>query len=340
LDDQIILVLEKGRRVMKILIAYDGSSCSEAALDDLQNAGLPDEAEGLVISVAEVWLPPPPKNKILHQYAINLQTHRQPLKVYETGAKAVTEAETFVCHAKKRIQRIFPKWKVSAAATYGSPAWEIVTRAAHFKADLIVVGSHGRSAINRLLLGSVSQKVLTEAHSSVRVSRGHIEIAPYPVRVMIGFDGSPGATAAVEAVASRNWRKESEFRLVTASDPVTPSAIGRFIPPVAHMVEEINLSERKCLEELAEPCLKRLREAGLKATLHLYAGNPKKVLVEEAENWQADAIFVGANAEGRRLEQFFLGSVSAAVAARAHCSVEAVRKHSSKRQNKNNSELK
>ena len=43
---------------MKILIAYDGSGAAEAALDDLISAGLPDEAEVLVMSVAEVWLPP------------------------------------------------------------------------------------------------------------------------------------------------------------------------------------------------------------------------------------------------------------------------------------------
>lgn len=43
-------------KVMKILIAYDGSSCAEAALDDLVRAGLPEAGEFLVISVAEVWL--------------------------------------------------------------------------------------------------------------------------------------------------------------------------------------------------------------------------------------------------------------------------------------------
>ncbi len=37
---------------MKILIAYDGSPCAEAALDDLRKAGLPQDAEALVISVA------------------------------------------------------------------------------------------------------------------------------------------------------------------------------------------------------------------------------------------------------------------------------------------------
>ncbi|HEY0657400.1 MAG TPA: universal stress protein [Pyrinomonadaceae bacterium] len=311
---------------MKLLIAYDGSSYSEAALDDLQRAGLPDEAEALIISVAEVWLPPPPENESLHEYAADLQTHHQPFKGWETGAKAVTEVETFANHAQKRLQQNFPRWKVTSEATYGSPAWEILSRAADFKPDLIVAGSQGRSAISRLLLGSVSQKVLTEAHCSVRVARGRIEVDPFPVRVIIGFDGSQGAIKAVEEIASRNWREASEFKLVAATQPITPSTIGRFIPPLAHLVDEVNESEREWIEKLAAPCLEKLRSAGLKATLQLNAGNPKQLLVDEAESWNADAIFVGANAFGSRLERFLLGSVSAAVAARAHCSVEVIRK--------------
>jgi hypothetical protein len=43
---------------MKILIAYDGSDCANAALEDLQRAGLPHVAEALIMSVADVFLPP------------------------------------------------------------------------------------------------------------------------------------------------------------------------------------------------------------------------------------------------------------------------------------------
>ena len=45
---------------MKILVGYDGSECADAALDDLARAGLPPSAEVQILSVAEVWLPPPP----------------------------------------------------------------------------------------------------------------------------------------------------------------------------------------------------------------------------------------------------------------------------------------
>lgn len=311
---------------MKLLIAYDGSSCSEAALDDLMRAGLPDEGETLVISVAEVWLPPQPANESLDEYVAELQTKHQPFKGYKESAHAVTETKTLACHAKKRFKSNFPNWNVTSEASYGSPAWEILNRAVNFHPNLIVVGSHGRSAINRLLLGSVSQKILTEALCSVRVARGRIEVDPTPARIVIGFDASEGAQAAVEAVAARNWRECSEVKLIAVADSITPSTIGRFIPPVTHIVEEVNQAERVWIENLADAGLVKLQNAGLRANLEIYTGNPKHVLIEEAEKWGADCIFVGANAYGSRLERFLLGSVSSAVAARAHCSVEAVRK--------------
>lgn len=315
---------------MKLIVAYDGSKCSEAALDDLVRAGLPDSGEALVISVAEVWLPPQNGNGSANWELTGIKFDPHTLatiqKHYEKNEKAVAEAAMLANHAKQRLQTAFPNWRVIAEAAYGSPAWEILARADEFKPDLIVVGSHGRSAISRFFLGSISQKVLTEAHCSVRVARGRIEVDPTPTRVLIGFDGSKGAQAAVAAVKTRCWREYSEIRLCAATEDITPSAIGRFISPVVHMVEEINESERQWIEKLADNELQALRSAGTPSSLHIHAGNPKQVLVDEAEHWDADCIFVGANAFGSRVERFLLGSTSAAVAARAHCSVEVVRK--------------
>ncbi len=44
---------------MKILFAYDGSECADSALEDLRNAGLPEKADAIVMSLADVFLPPP-----------------------------------------------------------------------------------------------------------------------------------------------------------------------------------------------------------------------------------------------------------------------------------------
>lgn len=308
---------------MKVLLAYDGSKCSESAIDDLVRAGLPDNTECSVISVAEVWLPPSQNNGDDLQPDPYLE--RLVRKQRESGEKAVDEARAFAKHAVARLAKMFPGWNVSADATYGSPAWEILNKADEFKPGLIVVGSHGQSAISRFLLGSISQKVLTVAHSSVRVARGRIEIDPSPVRIVIGFDGTRGAHAAVDSVASRSWPKGSEVKLISATDPVTPSAIGRFVPPVNAAVQEMNESEHEWIQGAAQAAIEQLENSGLKTELQIIPGHAKRVLTEAAERWTADCIFLGANSFGSRLERYLIGSTSAAVAARAHCSVEVVR---------------
>ena len=191
----------------------------------------------------------------------------------------------------------------------------------------MIVGAQGHSVVSSFLLGSTSQTVLTEAKCSVRVARGKNELEPGLGRILIGFDGSKGASAAVAAVASRTWMRGTEVRLLTATEPSTPSSIGRFVTPIRKAFTETETIDEKWIAELADIALAKLRNKRVDARLHLCPGNPKDVLVHEAQVWGADAIFVGANAMGGRLARMLLGSTASAVAARAHCSVEVVRAH-------------
>jgi nucleotide-binding universal stress UspA family protein len=313
---------------MKLLIAYDGSKCAEAAIDDLARAGLPANGSAHVISVAEVFLPPQSSTCGDSQEAASPHVEEMVRRYRERSEETVAEAAMLARYAESRVRAALPTWSVSSAATCGSPAWEIIDASEKQASELIVVGSQGHSALGRFFLGSISQKVLTEASCSVRVARGRIEVEKGSERIVVGFDGSKGAMAAVDAVAARNWPGGSQVRLIAVSEPVVPSTIGRFVPPIAKMIDEVNVSERRWIEKLSEGALEDLRRSGLTPDLHVRPGNPKHALVEEAERWGADCIFVGANAWGSRLERALIGSTSAAVAARAHCSVEVVRRYS------------
>lgn len=311
---------------MKILIGYDGSACAEAALDDLQRAGLASDAEAIVLSVTEVALPPPPPSsyEILEQ-ARAVHVPADLRRVYSKGSPAFQEAQSLAGQAVCRLRANFPSWEITSEAAVGSPTRELVGKADEWKPDLIVVGSHGRSAAERLLLGSVSQGVLTYARCSVRVARGRIEEPNTPVRIVVGVDGSPASAAAVREVASRNWPLTSEVRLIAVADLLTPTFIGQFIPPVAKTIEESNQADREWLGTILGNSSQLFRQTESKVTTEIRDGNPKRVLVEAAKEWGADSIFVGSIGFGNPFERFVLGSVSAAVAARAHCSVEVVR---------------
>jgi nucleotide-binding universal stress UspA family protein len=304
---------------MKVLIAYDGSSCADASLNDLPCAGLPQEAEALILSVAEVFLPPSSPTPAL-------PAHVPPAvqRAWTQATHALDDAHTLAQQARARLLTSFPAWDVRAEACADSPAWAIIKKAEAWQPDLIVVGSHGRSALGRFMLGSVSQKVLTEAHCAVRIGRQHRQADTGPLHLLIGIDGSPDTAAAVQAVAARAWPVDSAIRLVTALDARMSTALA-----FVRLPEETGTAERDTeasvwMAKTVEPMAERLRTLGLTVSSSITEGDPKHVLLDEAEQWAADCLFVGARGLSR-VERFLLGSVSASVAARAHCSVEVVR---------------
>jgi len=305
---------------MKLLIAYDGSSYAEAALDDLRRAGLPRMAEVVIMSVADVFLPPPSSPEA----AFPAQVPEAVQQAWALARRAVEEAQTLARRAQARVLTDFPTWDVRIEACADSPAWAVIKKADTWQPDLVMVGSHGRSAIGRLLLGSVSQKVLIEARCSVRVGRSPRQTNETSVRLLIGVDGSSDAAAAVHAVARREWPTGSTTHLVAVLDDRMRTALAPTRPPVATWATAGDEDEESWVPKMVEAMAEPLRTRGLRVSSIIKAGDPKQVLLDEAEHWGADCIFVGAYGLSR-IERFLLGSVSAAVAARAHCSVEVVR---------------
>jgi nucleotide-binding universal stress UspA family protein len=289
---------------MKVLIAYDGSECSDAALEDLRRAGLPSDAQIKVLSVIENWLPPPSGLEIIE----HIDRGQEYLALARRGGIRLVSME--------------PGWDVKSESGAGSPATVIIEKADEWGADLIVVGSHGRTALGQFFFGSVSQKVLHEARRLVRVARGRIEEPGKPVRLVIGVDGSKDAEAAVEAVAARKWPVGSQARLVNATWAMPHLTSQHMVGPITNWILEEKVRVKKKIYEAAG----KLSAVGLRTEVVMKEAEPKRLLVAEAESWGADCIFVGARGMGR-IDRFLLGSVSSAVAARAHCSVEVVREH-------------
>lgn len=82
--------------------------------------------------------------------------------------------------------------------------------------------------------------------------------------------------------------------------------------------------EQMRVSQLIETGTKLLQDAGLKTSAVVREGDPKKILLREAEEWKAEVLFLGAK-DLTRTSRLRLGSVSSAVAARAHCTVEIIR---------------
>ena len=302
---------------MKLLITYDGSTSADTALDDLSRAGLPAEANAIVISVADIFMPRMAGSEgfdaeaAMPSYGSSAVQRR-----LEQVSQALEEARRWAAHASKRLHTQFPSWKVRTEVCGQSPAWAIVEKADEWKPDLIVLGSHNRSALGRLFLGSISQTVLTEAHCSVRIARGRLASEPAPRQILIGVDGSPSAALAVDAVARRVWPPGTQAHLVAVVDQVMSTTV--------NWSENGFADERTWIEDVVETETAELQARGLSVSASVKSGAPKDVLIEETERQKSDCIFLGARGL-RRLERILLGGVSTAVAARAPCTVEIVR---------------
>ncbi len=147
---------------MKILIATDGSDYSKAAVEECCRLVIrPENTNVLIVSAYEDGHP------------ISTEPFAISAEYYQKLVDAVREqSQSFVEEAKKTIRGRFPatEFEISTEVLAGSPDQLIVERAQEWKADLIVVGSHGRGFWGRLL-GSISDGVVHHAPCSVLVVR-------------------------------------------------------------------------------------------------------------------------------------------------------------------------
>src|SRR2546425_13135108 len=97
---------------MKVLIAYDDSREADAALEDLPRAGLPCVAEALIMSVADVFLPPPS----LSASAVPAPVPTAVQRAWAQTAHALEEARALALHARAHVLTAFPAWDVRAEA--------------------------------------------------------------------------------------------------------------------------------------------------------------------------------------------------------------------------------
>jgi nucleotide-binding universal stress UspA family protein len=234
---------------------------------------------------------------------------------------------------RDRLQAALPGWKVPSEALWGPTAKSILKTAEWFEPDLLVVGSHGRSAAARLVLGSVSLSLLHHANFPVRIVREKTPAPSGPIRILIATDGSPSALAAVDEVARRAWPAGAQARVVSVfatlvpEPTMIPALEGRTFAtePAFKVILEADEHERRRLGTIVEAAAKILEHAGLAVDAKVLDGDPRTDILREARNWSADTIFIGARGVGT-LDRLLLGSVSTAVVTHADCTVEVIRR--------------
>jgi nucleotide-binding universal stress UspA family protein len=304
----------------RILVAYDGSACADAALADLARAGLPAELGATVLCVTDVWTVADAEAQV----PIASPRMTEAIQRAHDAAWAAVRAD--LCARAERgtakLRAWFPRWRVTSAAVGDTPEWGIVKAADRQAADLVVVGAHGRSAVQRFFLGSVSRAVAVEAACSVRIGRPHPNSGP--LRVLVAVDGSRASGLAVQAAVERTWPVGTLFQVVAGLGLRLQTATGTSHPELQPWMQERDADPVAWVTRAVNHFAGRIQSAGWAAEPVILEGEPKRQLLRHAETWSADCLFLGAHGLDHGVRRS-LGSFAVAMATQAHCTVEIVR---------------
>ncbi len=144
------------------------------------------------------------------------------------------------------------------------------------------------------------------------------------MRILLAIDGSEQSQAAANEIPRRYFPADSEVRVIAV---VEPPYLGEGLDISFYGVEAEKAAREQARAAVEKAAAKLRADQGsrqLNVTTEVLSGSPKRVILEDAEAFDADLIVVGSHGHGA-LERFLLGSVSQAVALHAKCSVEIVR---------------
>jgi nucleotide-binding universal stress UspA family protein len=219
--------------------------------------------------------------------------------------RQIKVAKELVDKTVKEIQEKHPECTVSGDLLNGYAKQEILKCAREWPADLIVVGSHGRTGVAEFVLGSISHEVLVEAPCAMRIVRE----SKSQDNVLLAMDTSEYSKHALEHVLRSSFASGTKFKCVTVNDKNAAAD-----------------DDKSKTQSWLEECVTKLNDkfGADSATYEMADGEPKKKIVELAASWPAGLVVLGSHGHNA-LDLLILGSVSEWVALHAPCSVEIAR---------------
>jgi nucleotide-binding universal stress UspA family protein len=146
------------------------------------------------------------------------------------------------------------------------------------------------------------------------------------MKILLAVDGSDCSKTAVQAVAERPWPAGSLIKILSVVEPAYVPTTDAWVLPENYYVE-IDKAARDQAQAAIAYAVEQIKAsdvANLTILTEIKDGLAKDIILEEAERWRAELVLLGSH-DYRGLKKLLLGSVSHAVAAHAHCSVEIVR---------------
>jgi nucleotide-binding universal stress UspA family protein len=144
------------------------------------------------------------------------------------------------------------------------------------------------------------------------------------MRILLPVDDSPYSQEAVRSLVAEFQTRGAEVRVLHVIEPVRAYVTAGMVPEIVIDNVQIEAERLKQSTALVASTAQKLRNAGFATTEAVERGDPKSVILENAEKWPADLIILGCHGL-KGMSRFLMGSVSDAVARHAACSVHVAR---------------
>ena len=278
---------------MKVLYATDGGAPAMQALALLKRVAAPENAQVSAVTVVGGRVGEMVEDEGLRPATEILQS-------------AVTELKEAGIAAEMRILR-------------GEPGPTILKEIAEGGFELAVLGAGNRSWLGRLLLGSVSTKVLHASPTSMMIVRRISDVSSpvqvlfaTPVQVLFATDGSAYADVALEQMIAFMHPSTCQINVLSVAEHLM-SQLSFPIPRVGYATSaptsELERDWIAAAKELATDAADNLERAGFRTQAQAVLGAPVARVLAEALNVQADLLVVGSRGLGA-VDKAAIGSVS------------------------------
>ena len=295
----------------RILVAIDGSDFSERALKSAIELAKSNDSELHVVHAAPTS--PPAVPHVVH-YGMSLEEKEQ----YKQSVR-----QNFGAHVD-RVEGARETARDTHLRFAGRVDVEIVGCAEEIGAGLIVVGSRGKNPMQRLLLGSVAESVVSHAPCPVLVVRqeaqeeteasGTSRTSLFPGRLLLATDGSEDAELALGVAVELSNTTGSELHVMTVENRGKPEYVSVGHPELLEEIEDVRAQIAQEANEMLDLQVEKIEKSGGIVT-------GQHIPVWDYGTWRsygigqeigASLIIVGSRGLGM-LRRVLMGSVSASV---------------------------
>jgi nucleotide-binding universal stress UspA family protein len=211
--------------------------------------------------------------------------------------------------------------------TVGTPADEILRAVGEEEIDLVISATRGRSGLKRLILGSVTERLMLTLPCPLLVLRspGHefVSTADHAIRlkkILVGCDFSPDSDQAFNHALSLAQEFEAELHLANVIETPAQSNLIRSESPA---VEEIQEDYRDIIRQKLKDLVPEDARNWCTPQTAILEGLPYEELAKYAESKDIDMIVMGIRGHSL-MKTLFLGSTTDRVVRRAPCPVLSV----------------